>query len=155
MILNRKKDQNNTNSTTDKQSLMLRMVTSYSIFLLVILILFLYLYQSTFRNVQQQYDFQQQSTMVSNVELFEKDLRIMDVYCRQLLQNTFFRKLIAFHDSDNEDFMDMGNALATTLSTDVYPEARFLLKRYTAICQIPATYCHPIISYPLKDITAG
>ena len=61
--------------------------------------------------------------MVSNVELFEKDLRIMDVYCRQLLQNTSFRKLIAFHDSDNEDFMDMGNALATTLSTDVYPEA--------------------------------
>ena len=70
MILNRKKTQNNTNSTTERQSLMLRMVTSYSIFLLVILILFLYLYQSTFRNVQQQYDFQQESTMVSNVELF-------------------------------------------------------------------------------------
>ena len=102
MILNRKKTQNNTNSTTDRQSLMLRMVTSYSIFLLVILILFLYLYQSTFRNVQQQYDFQQESTMVSNVELFEKDLKIMDIYCRQLLQNNTFRKLIAFHDSDNE-----------------------------------------------------
>lgn len=137
MILNRKKTQNNTNSTTDRQSLMLRMVTSYSIFLLVILILFLYLYQSTFRNVQQQYDFQQQSTMVSNVELFEKDLRIMDVYCRQLLQNTFFRKLIAFHDSDNEDFMDMGNALATTLSTDVYPEA--LLPIEEVYCYLPNT----------------
>lgn len=137
MILNRKKDQNNTNSTTDKQSLMLRMVTSYSIFLLVILILFLYLYLSTFRNVQQQYDFQQESTMVSNVELFEKDLRIMDVYCRQLLQNTSFRKLIAFHDSDNEDFMDMGNALATTLSTDVYPEA--LLPIEEVYCYLPNT----------------
>ena len=137
MILNRKKTQNNTNSTTDRQSLMLRMVTSYSIFLLVILILFLYLYQSTFRNVQQQYDFQQESTMVSNVELFEKDLRIMDVYCRQLLQNTFFRKLIAFHDSDNEDFMDMGNALATTLSTDVYPEA--LLPIEEVYCYLPNT----------------
>ena len=137
MILNRKKTQNNTNSTTERQSLMLRMVTSYSIFLLVILILFLYLYQSTFRNVQQQYDFQQESTMVSNVELFEKDLRIMDVYCRQLLQNTFFRKLIAFHDSDNEDFMDMGNALATTLSTDVYPEA--LLPIEEVYCYLPNT----------------
>lgn len=137
MILNRKETKNNTNSTTDKQSLMLRMVTSYSIFLLVILILFLYLYQSTFRNVQQQYDFQQESTMVSNVELFEKDLRIMDVYCRQLLQNTSFRKLIAFHDSDNEDFMDMGNALATTLSTDVYPEA--LLPIEEVYCYLPNT----------------
>lgn len=137
MILNRKKIQNNTNSTTDRQSLMLRMVTSYSIFLLVILILFLYLYQSTFRNVQQQYNFQQESTMVSNVELFEKDLKIMDVYCRQLLQNNAFRKLIAFHDPDDEGFMDMGNALATTLSTDVYPEA--LLPIEEVYCYLPNT----------------
>lgn len=137
MILNRKKTQNNTNSTTDRQSLMLRMVTSYSIFLLVILILFLYLYQSTFRNVQQQYDFQQESTMVSNVELFEKDLKIMDIYCRQLLQNNTFRKLIAFHDPDDKSFMDMGIALATTLSTDVYPEA--LLPIEEVYCYLPNT----------------
>lgn len=137
MILNRKETKNNTNSTTDKQSLMLRMVTSYSIFLLVILILFLYLYQSTFRNVQQQYDFQQESTMVSNVELFEKDLKIMDIYCRQLLQNNTFRKLIAFHDPDDKGFMDMGIALATTLSTDVYPEA--LLPIEEVYCYLPNT----------------
>lgn len=137
MILNRKETKNNTNSTTDKQSLMLRMVTSYSIFLLVILILFLYLYQSTFRNVQQQYDFQQESTMVSNVELFEKDLKIMDIYCRQLLQNNTFRKLIDFHDPDDKGFMDMGIALATTLSTDVYPEA--LLPIEEVYCYLPNT----------------
>ena len=124
MILNRKETKNNTNSTTDKQSLMLRMVTSYSIFLLVILILFLYLYQSTFRNVQQQYDFQQKSTMVS-------------IYCRQLLQNNTFRKLIAFHDPDDKGFMDMGIALATTLSTDVYPEA--LLPIEEVYCYLPNT----------------
>lgn len=137
MILNRKKIKNNTNSTADRQTLMLRMVTSYSIFLLVILILFLYLYQSTFRNVQQQYDFQQESTLVSNVELFEKDLRIMNVYCRQLLQNNAFRKLIAFHDPTDEAFFDMGNALATTLSTDVYPEA--LLPIEEVYCYLPNT----------------
>lgn len=137
MILNRKETKNNTNSTTDKQSLMLRMVTSYSIFLLVILILFLYLYLSTFRNVQQQYDFQQESTMVSNVELFEKDLKIMDIYCRQLLQNNTFRKLIDFHDPDDKGFMDMGIALATTLSTDVYPEA--LLPIEEVYCYLPNT----------------
>ena len=137
MILNRKKDKNNASSTTEKQSLMLRMVTSYSIFLLVILILFLYLYQSTFRNVETQYNFQEQSTLVSNVELFEKDLNIMNVYCRQLLQNNNFRKLMSYHDALSTDFLDMGNALATTLSTDVYPEA--LLPIEEVYCYLPNT----------------
>lgn len=116
---------------------MLRMVTSYSIFLLVILILFLYLYQSTFKNVETQYNFQEQSTLISNVELFEKDLKIMNVYCRQLLQNNNFRKLLSYHDPQSADFLDMGNALATTLSTDVYPEA--LLPIEEVYCYLPNT----------------
>lgn len=137
MILNTKTTKNNADSTTEKQSLMLRMVTSYSIFLLVILILFLYLYQSTFKNVETQYNFQEQSTLVSNVELFEKDLKIMNVYCRQLLQNNNFRKLLSYHDPQSADFLDMGNALATTLSTDVYPEA--LLPIEEVYCYLPNT----------------
>lgn len=137
MILNKKTTKNNADSTTEKQSLMLRMVTSYSIFLLVILILFLYLYQSTFKNVETQYNFQEQSTLVSNVELFEKDLKIMNVYCRQLLQNNNFRKLLSYHDPQSADFLDMGNALATTLSTDVYPEA--LLPIEEVYCYLPNT----------------
>lgn len=137
MILNKKTTKNNADSTTEKQSLMLRMVTSYSIFLLVILILFLYLYQSTFKNVETQYNFQEQSTLVSNVELFEKDLNIMNVYCRQLLQNNNFRKLLSYHDSQSADFLDMGNALATILSTDVYPEA--LLPIEEVYCYLPNT----------------
>ena len=137
MILNTKTTKNNADSTTEKQSLMLRMVTSYSIFLLVILILFLYLYQSTFKNVETQYNFQEQSTLISNVELFEKDLKIMNVYCRQLLQHNNFRKLLSYHDPQSADFLDMGNALATTLSTDVYPEA--LLPIEEVYCYLPNT----------------
>ncbi len=137
MILNRIKSKKNKISTTDKQSLMLHMVTSYSIFLLVILILFLYLYQSTVHNIQHQYNFQQEATMVSNVELFEKDLNIMNVYCRQLLQNNSFRKLIAYQDSHDTSFLDMGISLATLLSTDVYPEA--LLPIEEVYCYMPNT----------------
>ena len=44
MILNRKKAKNSTDSTMDNQALMLRTVTSYSIFLLIILILFFHVY---------------------------------------------------------------------------------------------------------------
>lgn len=61
----------------------------------------------------------------------------MNIYCRQLLQNNTFRKLIAFHDPDDKGFMDMGIALATTLSTDVYPEA--LLPIEEVYCYLPNT----------------
>ena len=81
MILNRKKAKNDTTSTIDNQALMLRTVTSYSLFLLVILILFFYLYHSTIDNVRNSYNQQAKSTLISNAELFEKDLNIMNVYC--------------------------------------------------------------------------
>lgn len=137
MLLNKFFTKNNTTSTKDNQSLMLRMVTSYSIFLLIILILFLYLYQSTFQNVENQYNFQEKSTLVSNVELFEKDLNIMNIYCRQLLQNNSFRKLMTYTDTADQSFQDTGIAVATTLATDVYPES--LLPIEEVYCYLPNT----------------
>lgn len=136
MILNRKKAKNNTDSTMDNQALMLRTVTSYSVFLLIILILFFYLYHSTMDNVRNSYNQQEKSTFISNAELFEKDLNIMNVYCRQLLQNDDFRKLMAYDDTEGA-FFDLGYKLATTLSTDVYPES--LLPIEEVYCYLPNT----------------
>lgn len=136
MILNRKEAKNNTTSTRDNQTLMLRTVTSYSVFLLAILILFFYLYHSTMDNVRNSYNQQTESTLMSNVELFEKDLEIMDVYCRQLLQNDDFRKLMPY-TTDEGTFFDLGYKLATTLSTDVYPES--LLPIEEVYCYLPNT----------------
>lgn len=44
-----------TKSINDRQSMMLKMVTSYSIFLFIILVLFSYLYFSDAKNARSQY----------------------------------------------------------------------------------------------------
>lgn len=114
--------------------IMLKMAFSYSIFLLIILILFFYLYVSASKNAHSQYQWQIKSTLMSNVELFEKDLNIMDVYCRQLLQDTSFRKLLRT-DASNPGFQTLGGSVATNMSTDVYPEA--LLPVSEVFCYLP------------------
>lgn len=67
------------------------------------------------------YNLQNRSTLVSNVELFEKDLDIMDVYCRQLLQTSSFRRVANTVVADN-NFRTSATEISTSLATDVYPE---------------------------------
>lgn len=121
MSLNKKIPENQATSTRDNSTLMLRMVTSYSIFLLIILILFLFLYHSSFNNMRVLYNLQNRSTLISNVELFEKDLDIMDVYCRQLIQNDSFRRVANTPVADNT-FRTLATEISTSLAIDVYPE---------------------------------
>ena len=127
MILNRKKPQMDADYTNHNNTLMLKMVTSYSIFLLIILILFIFLYRSTINNARDSYDQQNETTLISNAELFESDLNIMEVYCRQLLQNDTFRKVMNYQNTFYP-FTDMGNELQNSLATNVYAEALLPLK---------------------------
>jgi len=113
---------------------MLKMMTSYSIFLFVILVLSVHLYSSESRNARTQYQWQVRATLMSNAELFEKDLEIMNAYCRQLLQDNNIRKLARSTEIDAELF-DLGNTVATTMATDVYPEA--LLPMSEVFCYFP------------------
>ena len=106
---------------------MLKMVTSYSIFLLIILVLFIFLYRSTINNARDSYDQQNETTLISNAELFESDLNIMEVYCRQLLQNDTFRKVMNYQNT-YYPFTEMGNELQNSLATNVYAEALLPLK---------------------------
>lgn len=133
MIFDKKRSQKESESTNDRSTLMLKMVTSYSIFLLIILILFFYLYQSTLNNACDLYNVQNESTLMSNVELFENDLTIMEVFCRQLLQNDDFRKIMNKSEI-NEDFIVRGNRVQTTLATDIYAET--LLPITEAYCYL-------------------
>lgn len=123
-----------TKPTNDRQSMMLKMVTSYSIFLFIILILFSYLYFSDAKNARSQYQWQVKATLMSNAELFEKDLDIMDAYCRQLLQNNKFRSLARIA-GESPQLFDLGNAMSSTMATDVYPEA--LLPVSEVFCYLP------------------
>jgi AraC-like DNA-binding protein len=125
-----------TNSTRDTQSIKLKLVTSYSIFLFIILVLFLYLFNTGSQNSQNQYKWQVKSTLTSNVELFEKDIDIMNVYCRQFLQNEAFRRITAL-DETSDRFSDIGNQLAMNMATDVYPES--LLPISDIYCYLPTS----------------
>ena len=127
MIFNKKEAQNDTNYTSHNSTLMLKMVTSYSIFLLIILVLFIFLYRSTINNARDSYDQQNETTLVSNAELFESDLNVMEVYCRQLLQNDTFRKVMNYENT-YYPFTEMGNELQNSLATNVYAEALLPLK---------------------------
>lgn len=127
MILNKKNDKNSAGSTSRNQRLMLRMVTSYSVFMVIILILSFLVYHSTAKNVRNSYNKNVQSAFVSNVELFEKDLDIMEVYCRQLLQNENFRNIM-LKSTDYPYFSELGNAVSNTLAIDVYPESLLPIK---------------------------
>ena len=125
---------NYTGSTNSRQSLMLKMMTSYSIFLFIILALSVHLYSSDAQNAHNQYQWQVNATLMSNVELFEKDLEIMNAYCRQLLQDDRVRKLAKTPDP-TEELYNLGNTVATTMATDVYPEA--LLPMSEVFCYFP------------------
>ncbi|MDE7417558.1 MAG: AraC family transcriptional regulator [Lachnospiraceae bacterium] len=113
---------------------MLKMMTSYSIFLFIILALSVHLYSSYAQNARNQYQWQVNATLMSNVELFEKDLEIMNTYCRQLLQDNMVRNL-ARSPELTEELYSVGNTAATTMATDVYPEA--LLPMSEVFCYFP------------------
>lgn len=139
MIFNKKEAPNDTNYTSHNNTLMLKMVTSYSIFLLIILVLFIFLYRSTINNARDSYDQQNETTLISNAELFESDLNIMEVYCRQLLQNDTFRKVMNYHNT-YYPFTEMGNELQNSLATNVYAEALLPLKSPLSISRRQIMY---------------
>jgi len=119
--LNKKSIKNKAVSTSENSSLMLKMVSSYSLFLLIILVLFWVLYSSSLNNMRNSYNSQNQASMMRDVEFFEHDLYIMDLYCCQLLQNSSFRAIMNLEET-SEYFFDHGQNVKTSLSIDIYPE---------------------------------
>ena len=141
MIFSKKKRMINTDSKDEAASLMLKMVTSYSVFLLIILVLLFAIHRSTLDNARNSYDRQNETTLISNAELFENDLHIMEVYCRQLLQNDSFRKIMNTPNK-TDSFTDLGNQVSLTLATDVYVES---------LLPVQETYCYfPLTDYVLR-----
>lgn len=136
MILNRKNANKDTNYTNTNSSIMLKMVVSYSIFLLIILMLFYTIYQSSINNMRNSYNFQTENNLINNVELFETDLHIMEVYCRQLLQDSSFRQVMNADTADT-GFIQTATAVQNTLATDIYLESLLPVKE--AFCYLPLT----------------
>lgn len=162
MILNRKTADKDTNYTNSNSSIMLKMVTSYSVFLLIILLLFFVIFHSTLNNARNSYNSQNETSFINNAELFETDLHIMEVYCRQLLQEKNFRKIMNMEEADTT-FIETAYRLRDTLATDIYLEnllpikdnfCYFHLTDYImtpSILTLQNRYYEFIQKYPVED----
>ena len=122
--------------TTGQNGLMLKIVTSYSVFLLIILVLFVVLYRNSIENAKAPYNTQNQLTMIKDIEFFEEDFQIMEMYCRQILQNTNFRAIMNMNKT-SETFFERGRSVKNTLSTDILVET--LLPIREVFCYLPLT----------------
>lgn len=117
------------NSTTDSNRLMLRMVTSYSIFLLVILVMGIYLYFSTSKNIRTSFLHQNKAMLINSINAVDKDFDIMEVFCRQLLQDNTFRRLAAREEADLY-FLSDGFSVKKELAANMYPEILLPINEY-------------------------
>ena len=136
MPSNRKPDARYKNNDESKNALMIRMISSYSIFLIIILVLFYFIFNATEKNSTEIYNYQSRANFVSNVELFENDIDIMEVYARQILQNKSFRKIMN-QSQVTDSYISAGNESVNTMATDVYATA--LLPITDVFCYFPLT----------------
>lgn len=107
--------------------LMLKLITTYSIFLFAILVLFFFLYNASFKNSKDSYNLQAQSGMTGRVERFEGDLKIMDTYCRQLLQENDFRRIMN-QSEITDSFVTSGHELSDELAITLYSDSLLPVK---------------------------
>lgn len=130
MILNKKKQQKNPLSTTSDNRLMLKMVNSYSIFLLVIIVLGIFLYTSTLKNVKERFQTQNQALLKNSIQLLDKDFQVIDVFSRQLLQNSDFWTVSSSKNSTEHSFRIHGLALQDYLAKNIYPDTLLPLQDF-------------------------
>lgn len=130
MILNKKSTPDNTISTTSNNRIMLKMVTSYSIFLLVIMVLSIFLYVSTKQNARNRFLQQSQTLLQNSIQVVDKDLQIMEIFARQLLQNPDFWTMAASDNIIDSDFRSSSRSLKNYLSTNILPDTLLPLQDY-------------------------
>ena len=152
MILNKFKKKNKTASTTGNRSLMIKMVSSYSVFLLIIIILFWGLYYTNLNSVRDEYNIQNRAASTRDVEYFEQDVYIMEMFCRQLLQNSNFRSIMNLKETDRF-FFEQGAEVRFSLAIDIYPESLLPIKEVFAYLPLtdhivsPTTFCSSSFFY--------
>jgi AraC-like DNA-binding protein len=107
---------------TPTSNLMLKMIISYSLFLLIILVLFFFLFDNNYKNMLTSYNKQQISIFQSNVTAFEQNIDVMEIFCRQLLQDTTFQRLARDKTTTARNFFADSDKVRTNLALDLYPE---------------------------------
>lgn len=110
--------------------LAIRFAVSYSIFLFVILLLMVYLHHAAIKNANEEFWDQNKSSFQSAVSFLNSDLSIMDSYCRQLSQDSDFRRLTQMTDTSSSDFFLSGLYLKQSLPAHLYSYTNLPLNSY-------------------------
>lgn len=110
--------------------LTIRFAVSYSLFLFVILLLMVYLHHVSTKNANEEFWDQNKSAFQSAVSFLNSDLSILDSYCRQLSQDSRFRRLSRMTDASGSDFFLSGLHLKQTLSAHLYSYTHLPVNSY-------------------------
>ncbi|MGN1146905.1 MAG: helix-turn-helix domain-containing protein [Lachnospiraceae bacterium] len=106
------------------------MVNSYSIFLLIIIILGVFLYASTIKNIKNRFQEQNYALLNNSIQLLDKDFQVMDVFSRQLLQNSDFWSVNSSTSITSTSFRTEGLSLKNYLATNIYPDTLLPLQDF-------------------------
>lgn len=146
MIFNKNIQKKDTVSPTDETVFQKRMVSSYSVFLIIITVLFCFLYLSTLNNTRNLYQVQNHTAIASDADYFEQSLYIMEMTCCQLLQNSDFRCIMNMKETSDMFFMQ-SHDVRNSLAIDIYPETLLPLSEMyvylplTGYLISPSTFC--------------
>ena len=146
MIFNKSTQKKDTVSPTDDAVFQKRMVSSYSIFMIIITVLFCFLYLSTLNNTRNLYQVQNQTAIENDADYFEQNLYIMEMTCCQLLQNSDFRCIMNMKETSDMFFMQ-SHDVRNSLAIDIYPETLLPLSEMyvylplTGYLISPSTFC--------------
>lgn len=130
MILNKKGSKKKSTLTTADSHLMLKMVTSYSIFLLIIVLLGIFLYTSALKNMKSRFQVQNRALLTNSILLLDKDFQVIEVFSRQLLQNADFWTISACENSTERAFRTSALSLQDYLAKSIYPDTLLPLQDF-------------------------
>lgn len=107
--------------------LLVRFIISYSFLLLIILALFSLVFNSYIEKTKERYNATQRTSYISRIELFENYFKIMDLSCRQILQDSDFRRIMN-NDEINEESKLLGKAVRENIAVNLYADSLLPLK---------------------------
>lgn len=117
-------ENNHTNTLT------IKLVISYSLFLFVSLILSVYLYTSAMENSKEDFWQQNESVFQSSVSILNNDFNIIDSYCRQLSQNSNLVHLSNMTSNTQKNYYFTAMKLKNDLPSQLYSFSMLPINSY-------------------------
>jgi AraC-type DNA-binding domain-containing proteins len=110
----------NTRKHPKYSNMIRRIIISYTVFVIVALSLLIYIYISETEKSKEQYWKQNKTIFQSSLLLFDNNLIIIDSYCRQLIQNADFSRLVLMPGPEAKFFYTYAARSINSLPAQLY-----------------------------------